>query len=66
MQEDVRERHGVLVGESMVVTVAEQERGVKILVNDGGGTRSALLTTDEARYLASKLRRLAWRVECRP
>jgi hypothetical protein len=64
MTADVREKHGcVSNGGDKAVIVNEREECINIVVNDGFGTRSIFLTPNEARYVASKLRRLSRRVD---
>ena len=65
--EEVRERHGVTVDPSVSnnVTVVETDDHVRLSIYDGVGTKALTLTPDEARHIASKLRRIAWRVEAR-
>jgi hypothetical protein len=64
--EEVRERHGVtcLIANT-ILALNEGDSEILVVMREGGITKSVTLTPDEARYLASKLRRLAWRVERR-
>lgn len=63
MIDAVMERHGVThVGDTWCA-VRETYESVYISVYDGTAVRGVNLTPSEARYIASKLRRLARRVE---
>lgn len=62
MIDPVLERHGVTSSEGFC-TVREKCQNVCLYVHDGVSGKSVDLTPSEARYIASKLRRLARRVE---
>lgn len=64
--EEVRERHGTTqLNSSTYIHINEGDDVVKLVVYESGVTKSVSLTPDEARYIASKLRRVAYRVEAR-
>lgn len=63
--EEIRERHGVTTGPEALINVNEDEAHVTVVVREGGYNKVVYLSPDEARYIASKLRRVAWRVEAR-
>jgi hypothetical protein len=63
--QDVREKHGAAVHNGHTVVVTEREDCLKLWVHDGSVGRDIFLTPNEARYLASKLKRLARRVDDR-
>jgi hypothetical protein len=65
--DDIKERHGVQhFGDSAILT--EQQSCIHVKLYKGSTPTSSTaiyITPNEARYLASKLRRLAKRVEAR-
>jgi hypothetical protein len=62
----VRERHGVVTSYSsdeQTVTADEGTDCIKLRAHDGIGSREVFLTPNEARHIATKLRRLARRID---
>jgi hypothetical protein len=62
--EDVREKHGV-VQEKANVTINERESCIALTTNGEYNGQTCFVTPNEARHLASRLYRLARRVESR-
>jgi hypothetical protein len=63
---DFRERHGIVKNNGaydQAVTTDEGTDCVKLIANDGLGSRAVFLTPNEARHIATKLRRLARRID---
>lgn len=63
---DIREIHGVAIRSDLDrVLVTEREECVKIRVQDEMAGREVFLSPNEARHVATKLRRLARRIDDR-
>ena len=61
----VKEKHGVIVNDGAAAAIINEKTGHITLVisKSNGSSLSMNITPEEARYLASKLRRVAKRVE---
>lgn len=64
MDDGIRERHGVTATrQTGFVNVREAHDNIFVAVNDSNGSRECAVSPAEARYLASRLRRVARRLE---
>lgn len=62
--EDVLEKHGIVQKDNCVV-IDEEAECISITTNNQYAGRTVYLTPNEARYIASRLYRLARRVQAR-
>ena len=61
---DVREKHGAMLNNGdKSFTLNEAHNCIALVANDGLGSRCVFVTPNEARHIASKLHRLARRID---